>query len=190
MEDLRRNALKEYEEVREHEQKIVRQEKGLDGEIDQGTLAGSNELNKLYGSSNVLIQIQNQIELDDEEDNEAIEQLRELDAKEKKKLKKKQKKRDKKIKQQMAQFSHFGEEQPTTTIAMSLEIPSISQVKRKGKSGNKLSQEEIDNLTSEELVNYIQNEGVKFSPPKVVGKDPNAFMCKYCQGELDANNKF
>ena len=70
-----------------------------------------------------------------------------------------------------------------------MEIPSISQVKRKGKAGNKLSQEEIDNLTSEELVNYIQNEGVKFSPPKN-GKDLNAFMCKYCQGELDVNNRF
>ena len=97
MEDLRRNALKEYEDVREFEQKIVRQEKNLEGDIDQQTLSHSNELNKLYGSTNVILQMP-QMELDDEEDNEAIEQLRELDAKEKKKLKKKQKKRDKKIK--------------------------------------------------------------------------------------------
>ena len=72
MEDLRRNALKEYEDVREFEQKIVRQEKNLDGDIDQQTLSHSNELNKLYGSTNVILQMP-QMELDDEEDNEAIE---------------------------------------------------------------------------------------------------------------------
>ena len=38
--------------------------------------------------------------------------------------------------------------------------------KRKGKNGNKLSQEEIDNLTAEDLEKYILNEGKKFSPSK------------------------
>ena len=51
------------------------------------SLASSSELNKLYGC-NIVLQMP-QMELDEEEDNEAIEQLRELDAKEKKKLKKK-----------------------------------------------------------------------------------------------------
>ena len=40
--------------------------------IDQATLAHSNELKKLYGSTSILLQMP-QMELDDEEDNEAIE---------------------------------------------------------------------------------------------------------------------
>lgn len=40
------------------------------------------------------------------------------------------------------------------------------QSKKKGKNGQKLSQQEINNLSTEELLNYIQNEGMKYSPSK------------------------
>lgn len=81
-----------------------------------------------------------------------------LDPKEKKKLKKKQKKRDKKFKQQMALFSQFDED--STQVSADAAHKELAKgPKRKGKQGNKLSQEEIDNLTAEELEKYILNEG-------------------------------
>jgi hypothetical protein len=67
----------------------------------------------------------------------------------------------------------------TTNQGNVYEEPESSQVapssqrkphKKKGKSGAKLSQEEINNLSTDELLSYIQNEGkglkYKNAPPK------------------------
>ncbi len=45
---------------------------------------------------------------------------------------------------------------------------SKKSTKKKGKNGAKLSQEEIKNLSTDELLSYIQNEGMKYknSPHK------------------------
>ena len=87
----------------------------------------------------------------------------------------------------MALFSHFGEGEAgliensglnelATSVALAqqtLQASTLSKsdaalagksnlagsTKRKGKNGNKLSQEEIANLPTEELEKYILNEG-------------------------------
>ena len=58
----------------------------------------------------------------------------------------------------MALFSQFDEES-TQVSADTVQKELAKGPKRKGKQGNKLSQEEIDNLTAEELEQYILNEG-------------------------------
>lgn len=39
------------------------------------------------------------------------------------------------------------------------DIKNLSNKKKKGKSGGKLSQEEIKNLSTDELLSYIESEG-------------------------------
>ena len=92
-----------------------------------------------------------------------------LDAKEKKKLKKKQRKKEKKIKQQMENENPFSGEECIeeenlydyiTTAVSNEQIASqfFEDTKRK-KGKGKLSQEEIKNLSTDELLSYIENEG-------------------------------
>lgn len=59
-----------------------------------------------------------------------------------------------------------------------MENPASNQrktTKKKGKNGGKLSQEEIKNLSTDELLSYIQNEGMKYknSPMKKGGGGTN-----------------
>lgn len=124
MQDLRRNALKEYEEVRLAEHVMVRKERKLAADSKEPVtiemLKNSDELNRHYlaashahQGSNLLSMTQSTSAAQLASTVEALEQLNELntlDPKEKKKLKKKQKKRDKKFKQQMALFSQFDDD--------------------------------------------------------------------------------
>lgn len=120
-----------------------------------------------------------------------------MDAKEKRKLKKKQKQRNKKLKEQMALFSQFDEAAAPGGMLGGGGEPGK---KRKTKA-NKLSPEEIDNLTAEELEKYIMNEGKRFSQPKKEDElqtgerteikrrplDPNNVMCKFCNGKMNVD---
>ena len=101
MRDLRKNAIEEYDEVLQIEEKLMK-----DPNIPMDK---NQKLNIRYGILTSAIQNENEMDLNNQINSfiggsgqgDDLD-LSMLDAKEKKKLKKKQRKRDKKIKQQMA----------------------------------------------------------------------------------------
>lgn len=151
MRDLRKHAMEEYSEVYQIEQAIIAESSAIyeqahnmdqDERTEQFVADYNEKLNQRYGFM--------------------------LDAKEKKKLKKKQRKKRKQQEQENPfQVEESIEEENLydyiTTAVSNEQLASQFFEDSKKKKKSKLSQEEIKNLSTDELLSYIENEGKRKS---------------------------